>query len=255
MRDDRFQFAQARRDVRCRRLRHRAGLLARDVEYRLEQRGDALAHVRDGRDDGCAEPLAERLYVDEQPAFARFVDTVQGDDQRPAELAEFQTEFEILLERRCVDHLHEHVRRREVRAAGRCLVLRDARPLVAPEQVHEHDLVVLAQMMQRVDGWQIDERNLIEADVDHAFLIGAADARQFFVTRDRAGRAFEDRALSGTKTSDQSNAWATFAAQQRSAQRNGCFRKQTLVLSWHRRRILAGDRGRGAAMGRRAPSG
>ena len=71
MRDDRFQFAQACRDVRRRRLRHRAGLLARDVEYRLEQRGDALAHVRDGRDDGCAESLAERLYVDEKPAFAR----------------------------------------------------------------------------------------------------------------------------------------------------------------------------------------
>ena len=59
-------------------------------------------------------------------------------------------------------------------------MLRDARPLVAPEQmVDEHDLVVLAQMMQRVDRRQVDERNLVEADVDHAFLIGAADARQF----------------------------------------------------------------------------
>ena len=65
---------------------------------------------------------------------------------------------------------------------------------------------------------QVDQRDLVEADVDQAFLVGAADAGQSFVAHGRTRCGPEDAALAGATTTDQRHARAAVAAQQRAAQ-------------------------------------
>ena len=173
--------------------------------------------MRDGRDHWYAQAFGKRLDVDEQPLLARFVDAVQGDHQRSPEEAELKREFEVLFERRRVDHLNQHIGRCQAGAFLTLFVLGDERPVVAPQQVHQYRLVVFAELMQRVDRRQVNQRDLVEPDVDHAFLIGAADAGQSLVANDRACRSVEQGALADAVTADQRHAWAPFAAQQRPA--------------------------------------
>jgi len=72
----------------------------------------------------------------EVQALARsVVHHVERDHHRQAELAQFEREFQMALERRGVHHLDDHIRRRERRWRSARLVRRNRRALVAPQQV------------------------------------------------------------------------------------------------------------------------
>ncbi len=103
---------------------------------RLQRGGKQLAqpqsHVRDGGHHRHAEPFGERARVDIDALAARFIDAVQRDDQRFAEQAEFERQFEVALQRRGVDHLDQHVGRRESGQWLFRLMRRHRWPAVAP---------------------------------------------------------------------------------------------------------------------------
>ena len=75
-------------------------------------------------------------------------DPVQGDHQRAPEETQLKAKFEVFFQCRGVDHLNQDIRCGEARAFIAFLVLGNQRPVIAPEQILENNLVVLAQLMQ-----------------------------------------------------------------------------------------------------------
>ena len=96
--------------------------------------------------------------------------------------------------------------------------------MVPPQQVDQHGLVVFTQLVQRIDRRQVDQGDLVESDIDHAFLVSAAVAGQPLVMHERAGSCIEQGALADAITADQGHAWTSVAAQQRAAQRDQAYR-------------------------------
>ena len=76
-------------------------------------------------------------------------------------------------------------------------------------------------MVQTLDVRQVDQRNLVETDIDHAFLVRAADTREAFMLHGRTGRGLEDAALAGEPAADERHPRAALAAQQRAAKGDG----------------------------------
>ena len=165
-------------------------------------------------------PLGECLNVNVQSLLSGFIDAVKSDDKRAAEKAQLKAEFEILLQCRSVDHLNKDIRCGEIRMFVDHFVRRNVWPVVSPQQIHQNDLIVLAQMMQGVNGRQVDKRDLIESDIDHAFLVCAANASQALVTYHRAGCRIEDGALADSIAADQRNTGTSVATQERTAKRD-----------------------------------
>ena len=88
--DDRPERLQTVGDMFGGRLRQGADLFPRYFQNRLEEFQYSFAHVRNGRDHGCSQPLAEGLNVDVQALLSGFIDTVQSDDKRAAEKAQLK---------------------------------------------------------------------------------------------------------------------------------------------------------------------
>ena len=155
--DDGLQGLQAGGDMARRGLWQWTGFFPCDVDDGFEQRGDSLAHVGDRRDNRDAKALAQCLDIDIQALAARFVDAVQGNNHRSSEQAEFKAEFKILFQHRRVDHLDKDIWRGKVATGFRGAPWGNGWPAVTPQQVHEHDLILRTEAMQRFDRRQVDQ--------------------------------------------------------------------------------------------------
>ena len=214
------QGLEAVADVLACWLRQRAGGRAHRGNRCSEQLGNALPHQRHRRHHRHAQVLLQRLDVDVQALVPRLVHHVERDDHGPAELGQFQREFQVALQTGGVDHLHDQVGRRERRGRAAGLMHGYGRALVSPEKKLQCRQIVLAEVVQRGYARQLDHAGFVEADLNRAFAVGAPGAGEAPGARRGAGHGVEQRALAGVGHADQGDAQAPLAAEQRGAQRH-----------------------------------
>ena len=210
-----FQRLQGARDMLARRLRAREFLFAHRRHRRAEHVGDALPHGRDRAHHRHAKFGAEHHAVDIEAAILRLVHLVQCDDQRAAELREFQRQFEMAFERGRIDHLNDDVRRRERHRRTARFVARHRRAIIAPQQILEGGTVIVAAVAQRMQARQRNHARLVKADLNRTFVVRTLRADQRAALDRGAGDGIEQRALAAVGQADQRDAQPPLAAEQR----------------------------------------
>ena len=208
-------------EVFARRLRVRRRAFAHGMRGRAEQLRDAMAHDGRGGYDRHAEQRAQHAGIHVGAVGRRLVHLVQRDHQRPAEIHQLQRQFEVVFERRGVDHLHDDVRWRERRRRASGLVQRDGRALVAPQQVLQGRAIGRLEVVRRADARQVDHARFVQADLHGAFVVGAARVRQLALLHRRARDRCEEGALAAVGQPDQRDAQRPLAAKERLVQRDG----------------------------------
>jgi hypothetical protein len=92
-------------------------------------------------------------------------------------------QFQIALQRGGIDHLDQDIGGMEGNGWLFRFVRSHRRPAVTPEKILDQDAVVCAQRVQRIDSRQVDQRDLLESDVDQTLAIGVPVAQQSPVLR------------------------------------------------------------------------
>ncbi len=88
-----------------------AAVFSYDVHRGSEKLGEAMPHHGDGRYDRNTELPAQRLGIDMQPFLTCLIHHVQGQHDRPPELAQLQSQLKVALKGGGVRHLDNHVGR------------------------------------------------------------------------------------------------------------------------------------------------
>ena len=101
--------------------------------------------------NGNAKSLAEGRHIDEDAFFTRLVNVIQGDNQRSAKETQLKRQFQVGFKCCGINDLDQHVRCWKVAPLGKGRLLGSQRPAISPEQVHENDLIVFAQVVQCLD--------------------------------------------------------------------------------------------------------
>ncbi len=129
---------------------------------------------------GMPNMPAQGLDVDVQALLPGLVHHVQRDDHGPAQLGQFQREFQMAFQAGGIDHLND-----QVRAARTARAVRPVRaPIRADARRPTADISSAirssgAEVMQGMDARQVDHAGFVEADLNGAFSVGAVRAGQF----------------------------------------------------------------------------
>ncbi len=137
-------------------------------------------HVTQG---ARADLPARAVPVTDPAERRRIMGVVIGYNQWFAEQAQFEAQLEIRLQRRCIDDMNQHIGRVESNHGLIGLVCSHRRPVIAPEEVLDDHAIGRAQRVQGGERWQIDQRDLLQTDVNQAFVIGIAVTQQSLVLR------------------------------------------------------------------------
>jgi len=131
--------------------------LARGSHRGGKQIGQTDAHVRHGRHDRCAQLGGQGAHIDEPSLGTRLVHAIERKHHRLAQVHQFQSEFEVALKRRGIQHHQKQVGGCE-RARGQMrLVPGNGRPAVPPQQVLQRHARAFVQIVQAIDGRQRDQ--------------------------------------------------------------------------------------------------
>ena len=106
-------------------LRTLLGFLQRRAGDGLFQLDDAGAFARDHRDDGHAEPFAQRHQINDEAVFLRDVHHVQRDDDGDAEFEHLRGDVEVAVQVGRIHDGDDHIRARNTGDATEQEVARD----------------------------------------------------------------------------------------------------------------------------------
>ncbi|WP_313952180.1 hypothetical protein [Accumulibacter sp.] len=95
------------------------------------------------------------------------------------------------------------------------------RPAVTPKQIFDQHPIARAERVQRPERRQIDQRDLLQPDLDHTFLTGLAVMQQFLLLRRAARCGKKQAAFACAHATDQRHARPPLATKQLPRHGNG----------------------------------